>query len=77
MGLPMEVAQGQAWDEARRKELVDLVRVEILDCSRTARVSCGMRQRSECRGRCAHYLSPWRLRRSVPWRTASNNPVTW
>jgi hypothetical protein len=40
MGLPVEISQGQAWDEARGKELVDVVRVEILDCDQMARVSC-------------------------------------
>lgn len=44
MGLPVEVSQGQAWDEAGSKKLVDLVRVEILDCKQMACVSRGMRR---------------------------------
>lgn len=31
VGLPVEVAQGQTGDEAWRKELVDVVRVKVLD----------------------------------------------
>lgn len=45
MGLPMEIPKGQTRDEAGRKEFVDIVRVEILDCVQTARVSCSVRQR--------------------------------
>lgn len=40
MGLPVKIAQGQSRYQPRRKELIDVMRVEVLDC-RCRRKSVG------------------------------------
>lgn len=51
VGLPIEVAQGESWNEAWLEKLIDVVRVEVLDCAEgRARVSWRQRGLEEGRG---------------------------
>lgn len=76
VGLPVQVVEGESREQPGGKELVDIVRVEVIDWA--ARVSIAIRLASplttattvltgdESSAGIGVYLSPWRSRRAVP-----------
>lgn len=76
VGLPVQVVEGESREQPGGKELVDIVRVEVIDWA--ARVSIAIRLASapttattvltgeDSSAGVGVYLSPWRSRRAVP-----------